>query len=154
MAAATVIAIISAVVSIGTAIYSMSLKPDDPEDIGASVTKQGSQSSRNRVYGKCRVSCSNVYSNVLDTSTNVRLDVFQMAGVGKLKYIHQLYIDDKTVLEDDGGVRPYYISTDPDTPDDGIYTGLGMGTNGYGGLTPAFQKQGVIIQFRNGSLVE
>ncbi|CAH6913468.1 putative Fibronectin type-III domain-containing protein [Vibrio chagasii] len=134
-------ALVSTAVSIGIAKMMQKNGDTDPNDIGANITKTGSTSPRNRVFGTCRASCTSVYSNVLDYDNEVRLDVFSIAGIGRLKYIHQAWIDEKQVLAEYKN-----ISTDPNKALDGIFSG--------GTLSEKFKAQSVQIQFRNGSDVE
>ena len=138
---ATTLAIISAIISVGSAIYAASQTPPDQEDIGAGVTKSGSNAPRNRVYGRCRVNTSNVYSNVLDSNNAWRLDVFHVGGVGKLKYIHQVWIDDKQLL-----INSKNIDTNPLQINEGIYKDNDLSSD--------FKDQSIKVQFRNGSRVE
>lgn len=94
----TIIAIVSAVVSVGTALYVANQDQDD--NAGATITKQGTQNSRNKVYGKTMVSCTNVYSNVDDNDKSYRTDVFAVGGIGTLKF-HNVWINDKKMFEND-----------------------------------------------------
>ncbi len=146
------ITIVAIIIAVGGAIYANNQIPDDPSDTGADITKQGSQASRNRVYGRCRTSCSNVWSNVNNRDNSKRVDVFSIGGVGKLKKIHQVYISDKQVFEflDIDYTAPN--STDinegvfgHDTPKDPFGVPI---TNIH--LSDNFKKQKVSIQFRMG----
>lgn len=99
MATAAAIAAWTALaLSVGSAIYTMTL--DVPDSGGVLVTKKGTQAGRDRVYGKCRVSCTSVYSNVLDRDRSYRLDVFAVAGIGPLTF-HNVWIDDVKMFTTD-----------------------------------------------------
>ncbi|WP_340296276.1 fibronectin type III domain-containing protein [Vibrio parahaemolyticus] len=97
-----IVSIISATVAVGTTIYAMTQMPDKQEqDAGGSkITKNGTSSPRNRVYGKAIVGCTSVYSNVLNKSHNVRLDVFAVGGAGAVTF-HNIWIDDSKMFEED-----------------------------------------------------
>ncbi|WP_201273799.1 fibronectin type III domain-containing protein [Vibrio alginolyticus] len=102
MATATaVVAWISAAVSVGTAVYAMTMTPDvdkNNSNAGTKITKNGTQSPRNRVYGTAIVGCTSVYSNVLDRDRSYRLDVFSVGGIGELT-LHNVWIDDVRMFE-------------------------------------------------------
>ena len=97
-----IVSIISATVAVGTTIYAMTQMPDRQEqDAGGSkITKNGTSAPRNRVYGKAIVGCTSVYSNVLNKSHNVRLDVFAVGGAGAVTF-HNIWIDDSKMFEED-----------------------------------------------------
>lgn len=98
MEVTTILAIVSAVVSIGTAIYSSTLATgSDQEDVGAQITKTGTSATRNPVYGKCRVSSVNVYNNVRDHENQWLMSVFSF-GIGPLEAVHQIYIDEVAAI--------------------------------------------------------
>ena len=105
---ATIIAIVSAVVSVGTAIYAMN-QASDETNAGTAVTKQGSQNSRNKVYGKAIVGTTRVYSNVKDRDQSYRTDVFDVAGIGTLRF-HNVWIEDKKMFETDKSILTYPLS--------------------------------------------
>lgn len=104
---ATIIAIVSAVVSVGTAIYAMN-QASDETNAGTAVTKQGSQNSRNKVYGKAIVGTTRVYSNVKDRDQSYRTDVFDVAGIGTLRF-HNVWIEDKKMFETDKSLSLIHI---------------------------------------------
>ena len=112
---ALTVAYISAAVSVGSAIYASSLTPDDEN--GTTVTKQGTQAARNKVYGKAIVGCTNVYSDVENLDRSHRTDVFAVGGVGTLRF-HNVWIDDKKMFEDD-----IDLLTAPLNRHSGIYNG-------------------------------
>lgn len=109
-----VVAIATSAISIAV---SLALAPDlDSSDVGTDVTKSGVQSPRNRVFGRCRASCTNVYSNVLDNTKSERIDIFAIAGIGRVKYIHQAWIEEKELFNSEKN-----ISTDPSLINDGWF---------------------------------
>lgn len=98
---AATIAWISVAVSVGTSIYAMTMTPDldkKNSNAGTKITKNGTQSPRNRVYGTAIVGCTSVYSNVLDRDRSYRLDVFSVGGIGELT-LHNVWIDDVRMFE-------------------------------------------------------
>ncbi len=102
MATVTAVAAwISVAVSVGTAVYAMTMTPDldkKSSNAGTKITKNGTQSPRNRVYGTAIVGCTSVYSNVLDRDRSYRLDVFSVGGIGELT-LHNVWIDDVRMFE-------------------------------------------------------
>ncbi|MFW1157181.1 fibronectin type III domain-containing protein [Vibrio parahaemolyticus] len=102
MATVTAVAAwISVAVSVGTAVYAMTMTPDldkKSSNAGTKITKNGTQSPRNRVYGTAIVGCTSVYSNVLDRDSSYRLDVFSVGGIGELT-LHNVWIDDVRMFE-------------------------------------------------------
>ncbi|MBT0091372.1 fibronectin type III domain-containing protein [Vibrio alginolyticus] len=102
MATVTAVAAwISVAVSVGTAVYAMTMTPDvekNKSNAGTKITKNGTQSPRNRVYGTAIVGCTSVYSNVLDRDRSYRLDVFSVGGIGELT-LHNVWIDDVRMFE-------------------------------------------------------
>ncbi|ESW45023.1 fibronectin type III domain-containing protein [Vibrio alginolyticus] len=102
MATVTAVAAwISVAVSVGTAVYAMTMTPDvekNKSNAGTKITKNGTQSPRNRVYGTAIVGCTSVYSNVLDRDSSYRLDVFSVGGIGELT-LHNVWIDDVRMFE-------------------------------------------------------
>ncbi|MCR9513226.1 fibronectin type III domain-containing protein [Vibrio alginolyticus] len=98
---AATIAWISVAVSVGTSVYAMTMTPDldkKNSNAGTKITKNGTQSPRNRVYGTAIVGCTSVYSNVLDRDRSYRLDVFSVGGIGELT-LHNVWIDDVRMFE-------------------------------------------------------
>ena len=98
---AATIAWISVAVSVGTSVYAMTMAPDldkKNSNAGTKITKNGTQSPRNRVYGTAIVGCTSVYSNVLDRDRSYRLDVFSVGGIGELT-LHNVWIDDVRMFE-------------------------------------------------------
>ncbi|WP_285339663.1 fibronectin type III domain-containing protein [Vibrio parahaemolyticus] len=98
---AATIAWISVAVSVGTSVYAMTMTPDldkKNSNVGTKITKNGTQSPRNRVYGTAIVGCTSVYSNVLDRDRSYRLDVFSVGGIGELT-LHNVWIDDVRMFE-------------------------------------------------------
>jgi hypothetical protein len=135
MATATVIAVISAVISVGTAIYAANQNEDDQG--GQAVTKQGSQNPRNKVYGKAIVGTTRVYSNVLDRDRSYRTDVLAVAGIGPLTF-HNVWIEDKRMFENDKN-----ILSNPTSSTNGTYDDSQM--------REAYQKSSDFkVQFRSG----
>ena len=135
MATATVIAVISAVISVGTAIYAANQNEDDQG--GQAVTKQGSQNPRNKVYGKAIVGTTRVYSNVMDRDSSYRTDVLAVAGVGPLTF-HNVWIEDKRMFENDRN-----ILSNPTSSTNGTYDDSQM--------REAYQKSSDFkVQFRSG----
>ena len=111
--AATIIAIVSAVISVGSALYAANQQQD--ETGGQAITKQGSQNPRNRVYGTAVVGTTRVYSNVLNRDQSFRTDVLAVAGIGPLTF-HNVWIDEKRMFETDQN-----ILTSPTSPTHGTY---------------------------------
>ena len=105
---ATIIAIVSAVVSVGTAVYAMN-QASDETNAGTAVTKQGSQNYQNKVYGKAIVGTTRVYSNVKDRDQSYRTDVFDVGGIGTLRF-HNVWIEDKKMFEEDKSILTYPLS--------------------------------------------
>ena len=150
---ATAVLIVSATLSVASAVYALSNIPDSAEDSGSDVVKQGTASPRNVVYGKCRVSCISMWSNVLDSNNAYLIQQFAIGGVGKFNKIHQAWIEDKQVLPVD-----IDLVTDPNIAWEGFCS------NEYedDGGTPVVPISPIEIdfgnnlqlQFRNGSLNE
>ncbi len=139
LAAATV-AWISVGLSVGATIYTMTQMPDNKSNdsiAGTKVTKNGTQSPRNRVYGTAIVGCTYVYSNVLDRDQSYRLDVFSVGGVGAVRF-HNVWIDDVKMFDEDKNDL-----TDPANASSGIYDASSM--------RPRYKKSdGFKMQWRSG----
>lgn len=139
LAAATV-AWISVGLSVGATIYTMTQMPDNKSNdsiAGTKVTKNGTQSPRNRVYGTAIVGCSYVYSNVLNHDQSYRLDVFSVGGVGAVRF-HNVWIDDVKMFEENKNDL-----TDPANASSGIYDSSSM--------RPRYKKsEGFKMQWRSG----
>ncbi|MCF9702032.1 fibronectin type III domain-containing protein [Vibrio parahaemolyticus] len=139
LAAATV-AWISVGLSVGATIYTMTQMPDNKSNdsiAGTKVTKNGTQSPRNRVYGTAIVGCTYVYSNVLDRDQSYRLDVFSVGGVGAVRF-HNVWIDDVKMFDEDKNDL-----TDPANASSGIYDSSSM--------RPRYKKSdGFKMQWRSG----
>ncbi|HIF6162216.1 TPA: fibronectin type III domain-containing protein [Vibrio parahaemolyticus] len=139
LAAATV-AWISVGLSVGATIYTMTQMPDNKSNdsiAGTKVTKNGTQSPRNRVYGTAIVGCTYVYSNVLDRDQSYRLDVFSVGGVGSVRF-HNVWIDDVKMFDEDKNDL-----TDPANASSGIYDASSM--------RPRYKKSdGFKMQWRSG----
>ncbi|HCH1879156.1 fibronectin type III domain-containing protein [Vibrio parahaemolyticus] len=139
LAAATV-AWISVGLSVGATIYTMTQMPDNKSNdsiAGTKVTKNGTQSPRNRVYGTAIVGCTYVYSNVLDRDQSYRLDVFSVGGVGAVRF-HNVWIDDVKMFDENKNDL-----TDPANASSGIYDSSSM--------RPRYKKSdGFKMQWRSG----
>ncbi|HCM1426772.1 TPA: fibronectin type III domain-containing protein [Vibrio parahaemolyticus] len=139
LAAATV-AWISVAISVGATIYTMTQMPDNKSNdsiAGTKVTKNGTQSPRNRVYGTAIVGCTYVYSNVLDRDQSYRLDVFSVGGVGAVRF-HNVWIDDVKMFDENKNDL-----TDPANASSGIYDASSM--------RPRYKKSdGFKMQWRSG----
>ncbi|WP_229636033.1 phage tail protein [Vibrio parahaemolyticus] len=139
LAAATV-AWISVGLSVGATIYTMTQMPDNKSNdsiAGTKVTKNGTQSPRNRVYGTAIVGCTYVYSNVLDRDQSYRLDVFSVGGVGAVRF-HNVWIDDVKMFDENKNDL-----TDPANASSGIYDASSM--------RPRYKKSdGFKMQWRSG----
>lgn len=139
LAAATV-AWISVAISVGATIYTMTQMPDNKSNdsiAGTKVTKNGTQSPRNRVYGTAIVGCTYVYSNVLDRDQSYRLDVFSVGGVGAVRF-HNVWIDDVKMFSENKNDL-----TDPANASSGIYDSSSM--------RPRYKKSdGFKMQWRSG----
>ncbi len=139
LAAATV-AWISVGLSVGATIYTMTQMPDNKSNdsiAGTKVTKNGTQSPRNRVYGTAIVGCTYVYSNVLDRDQSYRLDVFSVGGVGAVRF-HNVWIDDVKMFDENKSDL-----TDPANASSGIYDASSM--------RPRYKKSdGFKMQWRSG----
>ncbi|MGM6510876.1 fibronectin type III domain-containing protein [Vibrio parahaemolyticus] len=139
LAAATV-AWISVAISVGATIYTMTQMPDNKSNdsiAGTKVTKNGTQSPRNRVYGTAIVGCTYVYSNVLDRDQSYRLDVFSVGGVGAVRF-HNVWIDDVKMFDENKDDL-----TDPGNASSGIYDASSM--------RPRYKKSdGFKMQWRSG----
>ncbi|HGS4896802.1 TPA: fibronectin type III domain-containing protein [Vibrio parahaemolyticus] len=139
LAAATV-AWISVGLSVGATIYTMTQMPDNKSNdsiAGTKVTKNGTQSPRNRVYGTAIVGCTYVYSNVLDRDQSYRLDVFSVGGVGAVRF-HNVWIDDVKMFDENKNDL-----TDPANASSGIYNSSSM--------RPRYKKSdGFKMQWRSG----
>ncbi|EJG1908072.1 fibronectin type III domain-containing protein [Vibrio parahaemolyticus] len=139
LAAATV-AWISVGLSVGATIYTMTQIPDNKSNdsiAGTKVTKNGTQSPRNRVYGTAIVGCTYVYSNVLDRDQSYRLDVFSVGGVGAVRF-HNVWIDDVKMFDENKNDL-----TDPANASSGIYDASSM--------RPRYKKSdGFKMQWRSG----
>ena len=133
------ITLVITAISVASAVYSYtvakSIDTPDSSDIGVNVTKSGSQSTRNIIYGRSRTSSVNVYNNVNDTDNAQMVQVFTM-GIGPLTTIHNLYIDEVPVFSSDQS-----IVSDPNDETSEFYL-KNLLSNG-------FEKQ-VDLQFRNG----
>lgn len=151
MGVEVVIAVVSLVVSVGSAIYSASITPDDPDDSGAHITKQGTTATKNVVYGRCLSSCVSIWNNVYDTNNEYLVSVFQLGGFGRLHSIHNVYIDDKRVILSDQN-----FLSDPTIEWDGFFSHkpLHLGEFEFvqpiADLTGDFRSQ-VKMQLRSGS---
>lgn len=95
---AATIAWIAAAVSVGSAYYASTLDTD--QNSGVQLTKQGSQNSRNKVYGTAIVGSTFVYTNVWNKRSDTRLDVFSVGGVGPV-HMRNVWIDDVRMFETD-----------------------------------------------------
>lgn len=142
------------VIALGTVAYSMAQQPDiDQSDKGVNVTKRGAQNPKSVLYGRSFVPGTCIYSNVKDNSTNIMLQVFDL-GIGKATAIHQVYIEQKGVLD-----QEYHILTDPTKANDGFFGNKSYSIDGItpvpykGGLTTGFRDQ-CILQFRSGNASE
>ncbi|MCG6363522.1 fibronectin type III domain-containing protein [Vibrio fluvialis] len=139
LAAATV-AWISVGLSVGATIYTMTQMPNNKSNdsiAGTKVTKNGTQSPRNRVYGTAIVGCTYVYSNVLDRDQSYRLDVFSVGGVGAVRF-HNVWIDDVKMFDENKNDL-----TDPANASSGIYDSSSM--------RPRYKKSdGFKMQWRSG----
>jgi len=93
-----IVAIAALIIAVGSVMYARNIAPDDAG--GTKLTKQGTLSGRDRVYGTCLVSCTNVYTNVLNRDRSFRVDTFSVAGIGPLIF-HNVWIDDKKMFEVD-----------------------------------------------------
>lgn len=134
----TILMVVSAAISVATAIYSANLVGDmDQSDSGASVTKTGTTATKNPVYGKCRISSVNVYNNVSDTNSEDLLSVFSF-GIGPMEAVHQIYIDEIEAIAEGS------YTTNPS----GDETQLEFGGIGN------FASQNVRIQIRSGAETE
>ncbi|OEA54969.1 hypothetical protein BBM65_14950 [Vibrio parahaemolyticus] len=138
--AAATIAWISVGLSVGATIYTMTQMPDNKSNdsiAGTKVTKNGTQSPRNRVYGTAIVGCTYVYSNVLDRDQSYRLDVFSVGGVGAVRF-HNVWIDDVKMFDENKNDL-----TDPANASSGIYDSSSM--------RPRYKKSdGFKMQWRSG----
>ncbi|EML0342131.1 fibronectin type III domain-containing protein [Vibrio vulnificus] len=138
--AAATIAWISVGLSVGATIYTMTQMPDNKKDnsiAGTKVTKNGTQSPRNRVYGTAIVGCTYVYSNVLNRDQSYRLDVFSVGGVGAVRF-HNVWIDDVKMFDENKNDL-----TDPANASSGIYDSSSM--------RPRYKKSdGFKMQWRSG----
>ncbi|EPJ1916671.1 fibronectin type III domain-containing protein [Vibrio parahaemolyticus] len=138
--AAATIAWISVGLSVGATIYTMTQMPDNKSNdsiAGTKVTKNGTQSPRNRVYGTAIVGCTYVYSNVLDRDQSYRLDVFSVGGVGAVRF-HNVWIDDVKMFDENKNDL-----TDPANASSGIYDASSM--------RPRYKKSdGFKMQWRSG----
>ncbi len=106
---ATAIPYIALAMSVGSTVYAMTLNYDagKQNDFGAMVNKAGTSATRDVVYGRCLTGATVLYSNVKNTDSSLRLDIFS-CGIAT-SYIHQLYIDEVAVL---GTERNYRETTD------------------------------------------
>lgn len=134
----TILIVVSAAISVATAIYSANLVGDlDPKDAGASVTKTGTTATKNPVYGKCRVSSVNVYNNVSNSNSENLLSVFSF-GIGPMEAVHQIYIDEiEAITEGTYTTNPSGDETQLE------FSGIGN-----------FASQNVKIQIRSGADTE
>ncbi|HFQ4926321.1 TPA: fibronectin type III domain-containing protein [Vibrio vulnificus] len=117
------VAWISVAISVGATVYTMSQIPDNKSNdsiAGTKVTKNGTQSPRNRVYGTAIVGCTYVYSNVMNRDQSYRLDVFSVGGVGSVRF-HNVWIDDVQMFEEHKDDL-----TDPANASSGIYNSSSM----------------------------
>lgn len=130
----TILIVVSAALSVASAIYSASLVGNmDQDDPGTTVTKTGTTSTKNPVYGKCRVGSVNVYNNVVDSSNQFLVSAFSL-GIGPMEAIHQVYIDDIPTIPESS------YATDPNGDNQQlIFDGVGD-----------FANQNVKVQVRSG----
>ncbi|EPM6964160.1 fibronectin type III domain-containing protein [Vibrio alginolyticus] len=137
---AATIAWISVAVSVGTSVYAMTMTPDldkKSSNAGTKITKNGTQSPRNRVYGTAIVGCTSVYSNVLDRDRSYRLDVFSVGGIGELT-LHNVWIDDVRMFE-----QNLSYSSSPYDASSGIFSS--------GQMRPRYRKSDKFqMQWRSG----
>lgn len=125
---------IAIALSIASAVYAASLDlSTDPKDTGTLINKAGTRATRDVVYGRCLTGATPLWSNVKNSSTNTLVQVFS-TGIA-VSSIHQLFIDDTSVLSGSGD----YIETT--STNSLIFSG--------GQLTNGFEKQ-CAIQLRTG----
>ena len=98
---------IAIILSVGSAVYSMTIANDIPTqkktDSGTLINKQGTNATRDVVYGRCLTGSTKLYSNVNNGNSAQRLDIFTLGM--SVSAIHQILIDEVEVLKNTGNYR-------------------------------------------------